>query len=58
MFEVLYLPIGVPTFHLGCAGEAFEKSVSLLKEIDAAVVCPEEMLLSIDDFSDWLLSPS
>ena len=47
-FEIAYLPIGVPTFHLESAGKEFEKSVSLLKEIDASVKVPDEMLLSID----------
>ena len=47
-FEIAYMPIGVPTFHLESAGKEFEKSISLLKEIDASVKVPEEMLLSID----------
>ena len=47
-FEIAYLPIGVPTFHLESAGKEFEKSVTLLKEIDASVTVPDEMLLSID----------
>ncbi|MBQ6380796.1 MAG: fucose isomerase [Clostridia bacterium] len=46
--EIAYLPIGVPTFHLESAGEAFTQSVALLKEIDPAVKVPEEMLLSIE----------
>ena len=47
-FEIAYLPIGVPTFHLESAGKEFEKSIRLLKETDASVRVPEEMLLSID----------
>ena len=47
-FEIAYLPIGVPTFHLESAGKEFEKSVTLLKEIDASITVPDEMLLSID----------
>ncbi len=47
-FEIAYLPIGVPTFHLESAGKEFEKSVNLLEKIDASVKVPDEMLLSID----------
>ncbi len=47
-FEYLYIPIGVPTFHLESAGAEFEKSINLLHELDDAVKVPDEMLLSID----------
>ena len=47
-FEYLYIPIGVPTFHLESAQKEFDKSVALLKSIDDSVVVPDEMLLSID----------
>ena len=47
-FNYLYIPIGVPTFHLESAGAEFEKSIELLKNIDSAVKVPDEMLLSID----------
>lgn len=47
-FEFMYIPIGVPTFHLESAQKEFDKSVALLKEIDENVIVPEEMLLSID----------
>ncbi len=47
-FNYLYIPIGVPTFHLESAGAEFEKSIELLKSIDSAVKVPDEMLLSID----------
>ncbi len=47
-FNYLYIPIGVPTFHLESAGAEFEKSIELLKNIDSAFKVPDEMLLSID----------
>lgn len=53
-FEVAYVPIGVPTFHLESAQVEFEKSIDTLKNIDADVVVPDEMLLSIDKLNDYL----
>lgn len=47
-FEFLYIPIGVPTFHLESAQKEFEKSIALLKDIDKDAIVPDEMLLSID----------
>ena len=47
-YQCLYLPIGVPTFHLESAQKEFDKSVFLLKSIDNNIVCPDEMLLGID----------
>ena len=48
ILKTVYLPIGVGTFHLETAQAEFEKSVALLKSIDAGVTVPDEMLLSID----------
>ena len=53
-FHVLYLPIGVGTFHLESAQAQFEKSVACLQAIDDAVVCPDEMLLSVDKLCAFL----
>ena len=53
-FEVLYIPIGVPTFHLESAQKEFEKSVSLLKSIDENTIVPDEILLSIDKLNAFL----
>ncbi len=52
--EIIYIPIGVPTFHLESAQAEFEKSVSLLKEIDKDIVVPEEMLLSIEKLKTYI----
>ncbi|MBO5494642.1 MAG: fucose isomerase [Eubacterium sp.] len=53
-FEFLYIPIGVPTFHLESAQKEFDKSVNMLKSIDGAGKYPEEMLLSIDKLNAFL----
>lgn len=47
-FQIAYVPIGVPTFHLESAQKEFDKSVSLIKSLTDACVFPKEMLLSID----------
>ena len=53
-FEVLYLPIGVPTFHLESAQKEFDKSVELLKRLEPGVKVPCQMLLSIDLLDKFL----
>lgn len=53
-FQCLYLPIGVPTFHLESAQKEFEKSKKLLKSIDIRIVFPEEMLLGLDKLNAFL----
>lgn len=52
--EILYLPVGVPTFHLESAQAEFEKSVRLLKETDENILVPDEMLLSIDKLNAFM----
>lgn len=47
-FEILYCPIGVPTFHLESALEAFNASKELIQSIEENTIVPKEMLLSID----------
>ena len=47
-FNYLYIPIGVPTFHLESAQKEFDKSIALLKSLDDSVIVPDEMLLSLD----------
>lgn len=53
-FQVAYIPVGVPTFHLESAGKLFEESKELLKGFCDNVKAPEEMLLSIDKLSVFL----
>lgn len=58
-FQVVYVPVGVPTFHLESAEREFQKSIALLREIDGEVVVPDRMLLSLDLLDEYLrpLSP-
>lgn len=53
-FEILYIPIGVPTFHLESAKREFDKSAELLRAIDANVSVPYEMLLDITKLNGFL----
>ena len=53
-FEVLYIPIGVPTFHLESAQREFDASIKLLKSIEPNVIVPDEMILSINLLKDYL----
>ena len=52
--EIIYCPIGVPTFHLESAQKAFEDSVNLLKSIYEHVTVPNQMLLSVQALNDFL----
>ena len=53
-FCPVYVPVGVPTFHLESAQDQFERSIRVLKSIDEGFVCPEEMLLSLDKLRAYL----
>lgn len=53
-FTPVYVPVGVPTFHLESAKEQFEVSEALLGSIDGRFVMPEDMLLSIDALNAFL----
>lgn len=53
-FQLAYVPIGVPTFHLESAQKEFEKSVALLNTLTDAVKSPSEMLLSVDKLNEFL----
>ncbi len=59
-FVPVYVPVGVPTFHMESAQDAFERSSAALKTIDDAFVCPAEKLLSLDALRAYLepLSPN
>lgn len=57
-FEVAYVPIGVPTFHLESAQIEFEKSIKMISEITDCGKYPEKMLLSMDALDDFLDSTS
>lgn len=53
-FNIAYVPIGVPTFHLESAQKEFDKSVELLKSLMDDVSVPDEMLLSLDKLNAFL----
>ncbi len=53
-FEILYCPIGVPTFHLESARQAFNESIDLIHSIDDSAIVPEDMLLSIDSLNAFI----
>ena len=53
-FQVAYVPIGVPTFHLESAQIQFDKSVELISSLTENGVYPKEMLLSIDLLQEFL----
>ena len=58
-FSPVYIPVGVPTFHLESAQRQFELSAELLRGVDERFAVPEKMLLSLDDLRAYLdtLSP-
>lgn len=53
-FQVAYVPIGVPTFHLESAQAQFEQSVQMLHSLTNECICPNKMLLTMDDLCDFL----
>ena len=53
-FTPVYVPVGVPTFHMPSAQAAFEASRELLTGFDPNFICPEEMLLSVDALRAFL----
>ena len=53
-FSPVYIPVGVPTFHLESAQAQFDASVALLKSIDERFAVPEKMLLNLDDLRSYL----
>ena len=53
-FCPVYVPVGVPTFHLESAQDQFERSVKLLKGLDENFAVPDKMLLSLDELRAYL----
>jgi L-fucose isomerase-like protein len=53
-FEVIYCPIGVPTFHLESAQREFDASIKLIRSIEPDVIVPDEMILSINLLREFL----
>ena len=53
-FQVAYVPVGVPTFHLESAQKEFDASIELLRSLSDNVVVPTEMLLSLEKLTGYL----
>lgn len=53
-FTAVYIPVGVPTFHLESARDLFERSMKLLRSADPSFVFPDDMLLSVDAMSEYI----
>jgi L-fucose isomerase-like protein len=52
--KIMYLPIGVPTFHMPSAQAMFEASCTLLKSMNHELIMPDTMLLNIKDVSQFM----
>lgn len=52
--DCLYLPIGVPTFHLESAGAEVEKSIKMLTALESGVQYLSEMLLSVEKLKAFI----
>ena len=53
-FNAVYIPVGVPTYHLETAQDQFERSCAMLRAVDPDFVCPNEMLLGLDKLREFL----
>ena len=53
-FCSVYIPVGVPTYHLETAQDQFARSCAMLRTVDADIVCPDEMLLTLDKLRAFL----
>ena len=53
-FTPVYVPVGVPTFHMPSAEEAFARSCALLRGIEPGFVCPADKLLSVEALREYL----
>ncbi len=52
--NLVYLPVGVGTFHMETAADQFARSVWLLKNIDPQFIVPEAPLLSVEALREFL----
>ena len=53
-FCSVYIPVGVGTYHMETAQDQFDRSRAMLREADPEILCPEEMLLSLDKLRAFL----
>ena len=52
--QVVYVPIGVGTYHMETAADLFARSAAALKKISDDVVVPEKVLLTVDEAAAYL----
>ena len=52
--QVVYVPIGVGTYHMETAADLLARSIVTLKGISEDVVCPEQVLLTVDAVAEYL----
>ena len=52
--QVVYVPIGVGTYHMETAADLFNRSAAALKKISDDVVVPEKVLLTVDEVASYL----
>ena len=53
-FSPVFVPVGVPTFHMESAHDRFDASKALLTKLDSRFVCPDDILLGADAVRDFL----
>ncbi len=53
-YQIVYVPIGVGTYHMETAKGQFDASVKMLKEIDGEILCPDEICLTVDAVAAFL----
>ena len=53
-FTPVYIPVGVPTFHLESAEDLFARSVKALHAAEPSFVIPDGMLLSVGAVSEYI----
>ncbi len=53
-FSPVFVPVGVPTFHMESARDRFDASKTLLYALDSRFVCPNDILLGADAVRDFL----
>ena len=52
--QIVYVPIGVGTYHMETAADLFNRSVAALKGISEDVSVPEKVLLTVDEVADFV----
>ena len=53
-FQAVYVPVGVPTYHMETAQQVFEQSVAAIRSMTDACACPDSILLSTEDVEQFL----